>query len=1008
MKLRHLILGALAAPILFLSSCGSELASTDGSLSGGIGNNMAILSCSLGCGSGIYGDPVTCGKGTIKANEEIGIEFTQPVDMATVTKSTFRITDAQTGLAPPGVFVLDPANPRRVIFRPEISFDMNGTPVFGFEVGRSYSIKVNGTLHSGAPYLRSTSGKQNQAGMFCNVSVGTGLVDNSPGPSQMSIYADTVTEYGPGGEVEATEEGLVSGSTELTGVWSLSTVRLVFNDIISPVTILNPSDGNSPTVRFFIDPDGLIGGSDDWIPLAGNLDLELNEATLSSVLTFTAASGFPSAGSGVVPRRIVVEVASGILDLAGSPLENPGVFGFVPEANTFGDVLLPEGGEQFATTANMDDVRSGAYWGGGSLAAGLGGGSGKLGDLHVTVGSSPYVLNTDSDDFSNYDILLEGSGTFPPTDGPQMATVTGGLFEFSSLTVDNGATLVVEGSNPARLFVRGRALVQGGIAAVGNEPTENEDALGGHPSNLLDGGSAGVGGPFAGDGGRGADRPDNTGTTLLFLPGPGNGQPNPGAVVDGFAGEGLAGGVTTFGGGEGGVHWPAVQPFGLTDFGGLQPNSLCSDDQVANPGAGGGYATNGGESQASWDNPLLNDPGGSGMWPGVNALGGDPASIGIDAEVMELSPEKGHLRGGSGGGGGGAHVALTRTNGPAFGDCLAGSITFYASHSGAGGGGGGGAIQIQAGSEVRITGAVDVSGGKGGDAADDPVGDALNGQAAPGGGGSGGSFLAQARQVLFSSLAHSVDISGGDGGLGVGGSLGGFGGAGLLRVESEFPADPMLLAPKVKPFDSGLGSPYGGADSDVILSVGDWVADASGPGARSGAQSCWLRPPGFFFQVTFPEDDFLTDPLNPVLGWDMLITTAALPATPFSYRNANDPNNPFGGSAESLFGTDLGGATPAPVVVRFQGARIAELPENLCDATLDSQGGSIQADSLTAWVRHPSELNTYWEAVFPLDPQEVEARRSNIIRYQIIFDRTSPDWPAFGEIHSFEILAKPD
>ena len=70
-------------------------------------------------------------------------------------------------------------------------------------------------------------------------------------------------------------------------------------------------------------------------------------------------------------------------------------------------------------------------------------------------------------------------------------------------------------------------------------------------------------------------------------------------------------------------------------------------------------------------------------------------------------------------------------------------------------------------------------------------------------------------------------------------------------------------------------------------------------------------------------------------------STPVAPDTPFSYRDANDPDNPFGGSAESLFGSDLGGVNPAPVLVRFQGARLDGSLEDLCDLgdLCDLRGG---------------------------------------------------------------------
>lgn len=993
---------------LLLSACGSKPLSTPGALPGGVGNEMAILSCSLGCSAGTKGIPVNCGQGTIKANEEIAIEFTQPVDLASVNKTTFRIKDALTGLTPPGVFIIDPANARRLIFRPKISFDSAGSASFGFELGHSYSLHINGEQHGSGPYLRSVSGKSNIAVLNCNVTVGPGLVDPSPGPSVLSILADQVTQYGPGGEVLATQEGLVTGPFELVDVWSLSTIRLHFNDIISPVTIIEPGATTSPTIRFFIDPDGLVGDSTDWLELTGKLELDLDEGTLSSLLTFTPDSGLPSAGVGATPRRIVIEVVTGIFDLAGAPLENPGVYAFVPESQAFGEVQLPAGGEDFGDSLSLDPASTGAIVSSGQLLAGLGGGAGNHGPLHVNMLNSPFILDTDNFEVKNFGVVIEGSTVFPPSDDPPSTTVTDGIFQFSSLEVENDGQLVIQGSNPAQFFVRGQALVQGLITGAGQAPTDNNSPAGGHLSNELAGGVPGPGGPAGGEGGRGADRPDNTGTTLLFLPGPGNGVPNPGAVEDGTSGEGV-GGVDpsmNLGGGEGGVHWPFILPFGWTDFGDLQPDDICQGDQVGNPGAGGGYATHGGDSDAIWPNPLLNDPAGVGMSPPSDAIGGDPLDIGITPTLMELSPELGFLRGGAGGGGGGTHVHLTRTNGPAFGDCFLGSINFYASHSAGGGGGGGGAMQLQAGTEVRVTGLINLGGGEGGDATD-PGGLDLDGQAAPGGGGSGGAALIQSRQVIFSSLSTSLDIAGGEGGLGVGLSKGGVGGAGILRIESEFPVSPSEIAAKVKPYDPTPGSEFGGPDSTAIFTSDAWVQDVTGAGTRSGAQSCWLRPPGFFFQVIYKEDDF-TNPLAPVLGWDMSIFTPGAPGVPFSYRDKNDINNPFSDSPEVLFGTDLGGLAPAPVVVRFQGARISELPVNLCDADFVENGGSIATESLTPWVRHPSELNTYWDTVFPADPKEVEKRRSNIIRYCVIFDRSSPDWSAFGGIESFEILALPD
>ncbi|MEZ6020602.1 MAG: hypothetical protein R3F17_11015 [Planctomycetota bacterium] len=57
--------------------------------------------------------------------------FSSPVDINTVTSSTFpRVERGQRHRR--REYFLDPNDPRRVIFRPALSFDASGTPTFGF------------------------------------------------------------------------------------------------------------------------------------------------------------------------------------------------------------------------------------------------------------------------------------------------------------------------------------------------------------------------------------------------------------------------------------------------------------------------------------------------------------------------------------------------------------------------------------------------------------------------------------------------------------------------------------------------------------------------------------------------------------------------------------------------------------------------------------------------------------------------------------------------------------
>jgi hypothetical protein len=150
------------------------------------------------------------------------------------------------------------------------------------------------------------------------------------------------------------------------------------------------------------------------------------------------------------------------------------------------------------------------------------------------------------------------------------------------------------------------------------------------------------------------------------------------------------------------------------------------------------------------------------------------------------------------------------------------------------------------------------------------------------------------------------------------------------------------------------------------------------PDAFSGAQSCWLRPEGNFFRLAFQSDDATSG----ARGWDMKVVLAG---GEVDYRAPGSFEEVFGGDLQDPGVPGLG----APFVVRFQGARAVEAiaDGDLCSVPLAGPDSPIQPDSLTPWVRHPDELNTYWESVFPGSPGEVSKREPNMIRYQIVFHR---------------------
>ena len=625
--------------------------------------------------------------------------------------------------------------------------------------------------------------------------------------------------------------------------------------------------------------------------------------------------------------------------------------------------------ETFDTATLADLNRTGARWGAGLLRAGYGGGSGRLGDLFIPAGQT-VVLSTDQEDFAG----IGDPAVFDPLgviDGA--ASVSDGIFDFATVRIEAGGVLRFEGSRPARVFARGDLNVGGTLDVSGGDGPAHEDQ---EPL----GGPGGAGGPAAAAGGKGADQPDGT----AFLALPGGAHANPGAEVDGAAGGGIpepsALAPTTFeGGGPGGLHHPEDLPDDPSDIGTLEWDiiQICQTKMIGAVGGGGGYAldglagTNGQLAGAGFNPPPPPDPKGG-------------AALTLGPAERLLNPARGLLRGGSGGGGGGAHLATSSTNGLVFIDCTVtfggtpAEIATYIPHSAAGGGGGGGATQVVAGDLLSLAGSIDASGGAGGAEAKS------SGRAIPGGGGSGGAALVQARTVQLGFLPGVIDISGGAGGAGgsTGGSVGGKGSPGLLRLESAHPApDAGTVGAALSPDPAELASL--GATFDDVASVGPWQVQTEGKAALSGAQSCW-RSAGTGSFLDFVDDA----PGAP--GWDMTVLVDGV--GPVSWRGPN-PILPV--TLEEAFGTELFGA---PIVVRFQGARSAAPIPNPCDVELYGAGAPIVPGSLTPWVKHPAELDA-----LVVDP----ALKPDLFRFQVLFDRSRALSATLTAVEELTVLADP-
>jgi len=1023
----------------------------------------------------------------LRNNEEILVEFSEPVDITSFNKATFRLQDENNGDLPDGSYLLDPSNPRRVIYRPLLSFNSDGSPSFGLTEGAVYSITIAGADKSPPPYVTSMSGKALGRELRCTVTA-SGINDPVAGPPQVTVLVETIRKDAFGNPIldpitglPLTESGIPADNA--TDVFRDSDIVLEFNDIMNPATLVNPVTGQSPSIQVFIDPDGDITDSSDQVEIFGSFVLTVFENLLRTRVTFTPAQSFPSAGSSGTPRRIVVLLPNTILDLGNNPISNTNRVSFVPEVLTFTQEILPDGGEQFVDQSNRDARTTGAVWENGELRPGAGGGSGRLGRLELSAGEiltlytdglrpkplddgagnivpgefvpgefwdqvfgpeeivrnlfnmaemapeleAPMPISGARDSQNVATVLLDNYDPMATRAGTGTYVVRDGIYEFDSVRIPPGALVRFVGPNVPRVYSRGEFAVEGRIEVAGRDGGQ-------HGSQTEFGGEGGLGGPGGGQGGAGGDQPPALNDLITVAVGLPHTNPKTDMELDGKDGEGvlvpaaMVGDPPTMeGGGMGGVHFPTVVPDMTTIDGTATFGPICTSNNVGGAGSGAGHAFDGviGVASSEFGRPALPpnseppDTGGGSMT--VSANPADPA--------RELTPEAGFLTGGAGGGGGGGHIAGSQKTFPA---CALPSATIvkYVGHSGAGGGGGGGAIQLQAGSRLVLDGQVDASGGKGGDSA--PITDPNlieDADASPGGGGAGGSVLLQGQAVQVSNLPGRVDISGGEGGEGIQDSFGGAGSTGLLRIESGLISDgtvPILeeVADGVLPFDPAdrsASADFISVDEFLPIKIDEFIPGDDPltlqpieflPGSFSGARSCWMRPSGNFFSLEFLADE----PGEPGWTMDVLIGT---PPTVVPYRGT--PGDPgYENTTEGFFADPSQdglvsaiqnvseGISGSPIIVRFQGARAISEIDNLCNVNLEGPGSPIQPGSVTPWVLHPSELNTYWSQVFPSQPGEVSKRQPNLIRFQIVFNRFNPVAALVRGVTNVRINVQPD
>jgi hypothetical protein len=461
-----------------------------------------------------------------------------------------------------------------------------------------------------------------------------------------------------------------------------------------------------------------------------------------------------------------VQVTNQILDLAGNGSKEAS-FEFRTEARAAAEQFIDE---NFAGKGQLDTKTSGALWAGnGKLLAGKLGGSGILGEFDVRLG-------VDKGKDKNGNRIYEWDTTkidIPARltlDGKDH-TITNGVFEFSSFLLKGDQVMRIVGPNIPKFVVSGRVQIDGRIELV-VPPFKAPIAFG---TKGLPGGKGAVGGAA---GGQGGDRGNLSGGDF-------NGRA--GGVVQLPAGHPRAAQAVGTGG-QGSKANPQDKKTifeAQTYQNGTKQSSFFSRQGSAG-GGGGSLWSPDGKSHLGQPGKMVKTntkPKEQDMYLpkefGPDGLGGKPFPV-----LPVVSSKKSSdlfLIGGSGGGGGGSHILFSSASGNT------GTMIWS---PGAGGAGGGGVIQFQAGSDFIL-------GGKGSILCEGGFGYSIEsnlkaGEAsAAGGGGSGGSVLIQTGGLP--TISGDISVLGGKGGEMTEGSfnymwvkvVGGFGGAGYIRVEAD-------------------------------------------------------------------------------------------------------------------------------------------------------------------------------------------------------------------------------
>ncbi|MBL9079832.1 MAG: hypothetical protein JNL08_20205 [Planctomycetes bacterium] len=675
--------------------------------------------------------------GTLFLNEPISIDFSTPVDLDTVDLQTFTflvLDQLGNELAEPpaGSFRLatspgDTEVGRRLQFVPRLPTNDSFTNG-GFRPGRTYVVQLVGGDRVNGTVLRDTRGR----GLELPQSFTFKTADST---SLDQLFRNTV-----GGGPRRTSL-TITPTPDASGVVlnKLGTppveIRLGFDQALNPnssnVPVAIPIDpttrdeNNKGRIYLEYDDPGVVSSTKRWIPAV--VELEENTFSGSTVLMRPL---------GVLPNnaeiRVIVDLA--LEDISGeSNLSNPAynpTFGSFRTRRSYEqqfDALV----EEF-TNSNAIDFAAAfseplADVGPGYIKAGFG-----FDGSSTTIDFDPVAQNTVLN--TNFTQVVPKLGS--------AYNVSGGVFNFRSVNIAMGKTVLGQGSNPMVWLVSETFNIDGTLSVQGGngervESTGNADVAK----------AGGIGVCGGGDGGAGS--PSTTQRDEFGGKGRGPLQVNGGGGAGGLLS--CAGGCLRGSGGGGGALATQGDPNykqKVVPVGAFPPNNNNERPIFQQQTGVGGFGCVG---QAGTLTRSLN--GGS---PGPVVftdarLDNNYWGSAIDFNRrLRITGELSVPVGGGGGGGGGDLSYNT--------NCSTDEANFLNDSSGGGGGGGGGVLIVKALGEIVIgsTGRITADGGNGGGG----EASGASSKAGGGGGGAGGMvILMSASRIVINARGTGANFT---------------------------------------------------------------------------------------------------------------------------------------------------------------------------------------------------------------------------------------------------------